>query len=110
MIRRPPRPTLFPYTTLFRSSDAAGASPEDVGGLQPGELAVDGAKDDLLDLHGALHGAERIGHGHLLGSHSFHAARQERSCHVSLTSGQITYLQQASEKALDHLLRLFYLD
>src|SRR2546421_8898965 len=26
MIRRPPRSTLFPYTTLFRSSDAAGES------------------------------------------------------------------------------------
>src|SRR5438132_8028476 len=78
MIRRPPRPTLFPYTTLFRSSDAAGASPEDVGGLQPGELAVDGAKDDLLDLHGALHGAERIGHGHLLGSHSFQDRKSTR--------------------------------
>src|SRR5256885_17042782 len=25
MIRRPPRSTLFPYTTLFRSSGAAGA-------------------------------------------------------------------------------------
>src|SRR3712207_7882004 len=25
MIRRPPRSTLFPYTTLFRSADAAGA-------------------------------------------------------------------------------------
>src|SRR5690348_17756532 len=24
MIRRPPRSTLFPYTTLFRSEDAAG--------------------------------------------------------------------------------------
>src|SRR3712207_7671846 len=24
MIRRPPRSTLFPYTTLFRSSDASG--------------------------------------------------------------------------------------
>src|SRR2546429_5783136 len=24
MIRRPPRSTLFPYTTLFRSGDAAG--------------------------------------------------------------------------------------
>src|SRR3712207_9346280 len=26
MIRRPPRSTLFPYTTLFRSRPAAGAS------------------------------------------------------------------------------------
>src|SRR5438093_5678865 len=25
MLRRPPRSTLFPYTTLFRSLDAAGA-------------------------------------------------------------------------------------
>src|SRR5690348_17913898 len=25
MIRRPPRSTLFPYTTLFRSDEAAGA-------------------------------------------------------------------------------------
>src|SRR3712207_8103888 len=26
MIRRPPRSTLFPYTTLFRSKDASGAA------------------------------------------------------------------------------------
>src|SRR2546426_7815604 len=33
MIRRPPRSTLFPYTTLFRSSDAA--SPEMPSIMQP---------------------------------------------------------------------------
>src|SRR3712207_7194834 len=27
MIRRPPRSTLFPYTTLFRSRDRSGLSP-----------------------------------------------------------------------------------
>src|SRR3712207_7825457 len=27
MIRRPPRSTLFPYTTLFRSSAASGSQP-----------------------------------------------------------------------------------
>src|SRR2546422_8513341 len=27
MIRRPPRSTLFPYTTLFRSNSAAGSTP-----------------------------------------------------------------------------------
>src|SRR3712207_8592288 len=43
MIRRPPRSTLFPYTTLFRSSisgnlDDDATSPDDqvVGGLDPG--------------------------------------------------------------------------
>src|SRR5258707_9912510 len=28
MIRRPPRSTLFPYTTLFRSSGKVGSKPE----------------------------------------------------------------------------------
>src|SRR5690348_17708986 len=28
MIRRPPRSTLFPYTTLFRSSDVESLAPE----------------------------------------------------------------------------------
>src|SRR3712207_8057177 len=47
MIRRPPRSTLFPYTTLFRSSaEAAAAAPEEAapatrreGGL-PGPAAA----------------------------------------------------------------------
>src|SRR5690349_22064822 len=36
MLRRPPRSTLFPYTTLFRSSTAAG-SPTDGGDAQSAE-------------------------------------------------------------------------
>src|SRR3989442_11645501 len=32
MIRRPPRSTLFPYTTLFRSTRMRGAVPDDVAG------------------------------------------------------------------------------
>src|SRR2546429_6392327 len=41
MIRRPPRSTLFPYTTLFRSAVAAGGG---VLGMADGALAiVDGA-------------------------------------------------------------------
>src|SRR2546430_3094835 len=39
MIRRPPRSTLFPYTTLFRSRDGAGVLPE------PGRHA----RADVLD-------------------------------------------------------------
>src|SRR3712207_7317145 len=35
MIRRPPRSTLFPYTTLFRSVPP-GAGPRDVGPLRDG--------------------------------------------------------------------------
>src|SRR2546430_13263643 len=36
MIRRPPRSTLFPYTTLFRSHDVVG--PVRLAGQQPGIL------------------------------------------------------------------------
>src|SRR3712207_9025462 len=40
MIRRPPRSTLFPYTTLFRSADAAADRErhEDLVGRPPGQL------------------------------------------------------------------------
>src|SRR5438046_8640576 len=38
MLRRPPRSTLFPYTTLFRSRDGGSQQvpPRDVGGLEHG--------------------------------------------------------------------------
>src|SRR5260221_11753211 len=47
MIRRPPRSTLFPYTTLFRSRLDLVVGHEDAGGLQ---LAM-----QLLDLEAHLH-------------------------------------------------------
>src|SRR5256885_7737387 len=41
MIRRPPRSTLFPYTTLFRSTLLTGAAiVGSGGGLAPGEANV----------------------------------------------------------------------
>src|SRR2546425_3211630 len=45
MIRRPPRSTLFPYTTLFRSPGEAGQhvlAVAAVGGQRPAEVAVIG--------------------------------------------------------------------
>src|SRR3712207_8464597 len=51
MIRRPPRSTLFPYTTLFRSHEApVDARAEHVAGLdvQVGGAALDGGPQDLL--------------------------------------------------------------
>src|SRR3712207_8123190 len=58
MIRRPPRSTLFPYTTLFRSAAEIAAAREDAAHLQSGlarggdqthlraEDAVDGRGDE----------------------------------------------------------------
>src|SRR2546430_12136748 len=41
MIRRPPRSTLFPYTTLFRSQDLDDPRADSRVGIVPGELAGD---------------------------------------------------------------------
>src|SRR3712207_6975546 len=63
MIRRPPRSTLFPYTTLFRSVGV-----DDRRQLAPGQLAVLGVGDrrEHLAAPGALgqvHDARRGGRG-----------------------------------------------
>src|SRR5256884_3146607 len=63
MIRRPPRSTLFPYTTLFRSvHDRRGDSSDGGGGRGPGRVARGdghghaghGAADRRRDRHAAL--------------------------------------------------------
>src|SRR3712207_7794471 len=55
MIRRPPRSTLFPYTTLFRSAALAGG--EDV--LDAARVSVMAVSDELGGLSpGKLHAAE----------------------------------------------------
>src|SRR5258708_26172898 len=57
MIRRPPRSTLFPYTTLFRSLGTAGIPPREVlvDAMQQvmaraarGELRMETERDNLL--------------------------------------------------------------
>src|SRR5256885_11137194 len=60
MIRRPPRSTLFPYTTLFRSRGRARAAPglQAVAGspaaVRDGERAT--AARERLSLHGVRRG------------------------------------------------------
>src|SRR2546422_4562511 len=46
MIRRPPRSTLFPYTTLFRSYDVPAVEP------RPQERRHNGREDDDQPAHG----------------------------------------------------------
>src|SRR5258708_21088028 len=66
MIRRPPRSTLFPYTTLFRSGDGrvpGGAVPG--AALRPGEdgRGVPAHVDPVLPRPGADHVAAARGRG-----------------------------------------------
>src|SRR3989454_1588959 len=58
MIRRPPRSTLFPYTTLFRSRDRRDPDDRQVGiGVVPHELRRDGptVRERHLDPRGVMH-------------------------------------------------------
>src|SRR3712207_7630671 len=58
MIRRPPRSTLFPYTTLFRS-------PVGVGQAQAGGAhAVDAVVEQVVVLGGELVDAVHVERGH----------------------------------------------
>src|SRR5260370_27832528 len=52
MIRRPPRSTLFPYTTLFRSRDASPIGVPAEG--RSGQAAQTGSTGDLTGSH-AVH-------------------------------------------------------
>src|SRR2546427_5262012 len=47
MIRRPPRSTLFPYTTLFRSDDALGRQPMARDGIHGIERPVGALRHDV---------------------------------------------------------------
>src|SRR2546430_9347744 len=74
MIRRPPRSTLFPYTTLFRSREPAGRR----GGTARGHRDV--ARLRLLE-----HGADRSRHA---GRRRVRAARRRSEEHTSELQSQ----------------------
>src|SRR5215813_3147601 len=52
MIRRPPRSTLFPYTTLFRSERGLHAGPAEIHHCLLPELALVGVVSEALDVIG----------------------------------------------------------
>src|SRR3712207_8586215 len=59
MIRRPPRSTLFPYTTLFRSEPPNPPAEDPLGG----QAARDQDHGDAHPGHGAHAGEPQAGHG-----------------------------------------------
>src|SRR3712207_8411995 len=48
MIRRPPRSTLFPYTTLFRSDVYVSAVPRREPGMEPFEVMTSESQERML--------------------------------------------------------------
>src|SRR3712207_8072446 len=72
MIRRPPRSTLFPYTTLFRSP----LQPHDPVGLGPAAVVADAHADDA---------AEHAPHG------KAEVARDRKSTRLNSSHANISY-------------------
>src|SRR3712207_7960421 len=86
MIRRPPRSTLFPYTTLFRSHRRAGGldgepftSPRPVGGAGPARFG------------GSRRGRRGAGSAHLLWSCRRPARRDRKSTRLNSSHANISY-------------------
>src|SRR2546426_3540146 len=61
MIRRPPRSTLFPYTTLFRSSDQRVYRREGPRGVRPGPARAQAGDQGLPDRHANVAERRRAG-------------------------------------------------
>src|SRR2546422_5788463 len=84
MIRRPPRSTLFPYTTLFRSSGAERL--DDLAHLRE---VLPGAWVAALEMDGVGLFVERLGADLLAGDHRDHQRSEEHRLNSS--HGYISY-------------------
>src|SRR3712207_8637686 len=91
MIRRPPRSTLFPYTTLFRSDVEAAL--DDGGRQQHVVLAVVEGAHHLLEL-GRRHLAVADDHlhlGHLLAQLPLDVGQDRKSTRLNSSHANISY-------------------
>src|SRR5438034_7410389 len=92
MIRRPPRSTLFPYTTLFRSH-----------GLGPAEAAHVGEVAQRADRIGVDRKSTRLNSSHTVNSYAVFCLKKKRDLRrsVSLTHEKSKLLSN-SERPLLH--------
>src|SRR2546421_2027743 len=83
MIRRPPRSTLFPYTTLFRSAGSLSAHLV-IAGQQQARLEVSGGIGDQRNRYVRV----GVGDGNL---RSGNGARDRKSTRLNSSHDQISY-------------------
>src|SRR5256885_15172431 len=82
MIRRPPRSTLFPYTTLFRSHPRADQADPD------GRRHVDGERadgDDVPDPGAGDRKSTRLNSSHLVISYAVFCLKKKRTSYTVTT-------------------------
>src|SRR2546430_5915713 len=89
MIRRPPRSTLFPYTTLFRSGDGA-ERPLPRRSLLPAERRVD-RNAAAARAQGRHRAAGRVLHPPVLGGAEEEDGRDRKSTRLNSSHSQISY-------------------
>src|SRR2546430_9774854 len=95
MIRRPPRSTLFPYTTLFRSEQAElGHLPDVVPREAALEIVRPRARPDHLVREVAHHGADldrkstRLNSSHSQISYAVFCLKKKNKTHMKMLSHQ----------------------
>src|SRR5256886_13658728 len=95
MIRRPPRSTLFPYTTLFRS--------EALRGLEPARYL------SLFGLHPFPDHARRLGNGTRRLAHRLRRRSEEHTSELQSQSNLVCRLLLEKKKSSrDRSLRISY--
>src|SRR3712207_7293921 len=101
MIRRPPRSTLFPYTTLFRSEDRRRPRPHlrEPRRVPPAARAVDPAPH-------ALHGPRRLRHRELLLHGRLHLRSEEHTSELQSRQYLVCRLLLAKKKLTLYMLSL----
>src|SRR5256885_3942796 len=89
MIRRPPRSTLFPYTTLFRSSSEVGAQIHFPLCPNPGGKCYSACETQNPTLYGVAIGDEqdrkstRLNSSHLVISYAVFCLKKKKNMNIS---------------------------
>src|SRR2546430_13735267 len=88
MIRRPPRSTLFPYTTLFRSLEEALAHYRQTLQSSPDSLPANVAAGNVLDLLGRDRKSTRLNSSHSQISYAVFCLKKKKNQSRSECSGR----------------------
>src|SRR2546429_6705707 len=95
MIRRPPRSTLFPYTTLFRSRESAMPSFEIIAGTSVEEIGVN-LKDMMGNMFQGRSKSRRLkvpdALAHLVSEEESKLVEDRKSTRLNSSHGYIAYV------------------
>src|SRR5256885_3610743 len=100
MIRRPPRSTLFPYTTLFRSQRILGKLRAQRG---PQRLAVRWAAD-IVAMHHGDRKSTRLNSSHLVISYAVFCLKKKTNHFFNLVIGKLLTTLLIFMKPFAHIL------